>query len=308
STASAFWQAYLHRNFPRPWQLLCEQGPDESMRRVDMKVIYYNSEEGNLSPVLLVEVKRKKGSMSEVQDQGLDAAEKAIDSLNLTGMFVITTIGLNYRVWYVSREDTQLQPLHGSIEKARWGYLHVAQQAGILNLEESIQLIKHETPMRQAGVVPSQRMELENLLQAEASRVPEGYSVEQAGLAEDAQGSGPAYYPPATYYQQSPEETETQGPDPMDVEAAAESSGEDDEPSQVDNSKGKKHRNEKPIVNVKVKKIPHKTRKDEYEFRDVKNNKTSTARRDWKEKQEGGVTYFEYKGKNHRYRCEKLPR
>lgn len=290
STASAFWQTYLHRSFPRPWQLLCEQGPDESMRRVDMKVIYYNSESGNLSPVLLVEVKRKKGSMSEVQDQGLDAAVKAIDSLNLTGMFVITAIGLKYRAWYVSRQDQELQPLHGSIEKATWEYLHVTQQSGILNLEETIRLIKGEPPMRQARVVPSQHTELENLLQAEESCAPEGYSVNQAGLAEDIQGGETTYYHPTTYYQQPPEETETQGSAPRGVEEEAEST------------------KEKRIVNVKVKLKTHRFGENEYEFRDIYNNKRTTKRRDWKEKREGNITYFEYKGKTYRYRCEELPR
>ncbi|KAF6525982.1 hypothetical protein HZS61_009026 [Fusarium oxysporum f. sp. conglutinans] len=233
TTASAFWQAYLQRNFPRPWLVLCEQGPDGSLRRVDMKVIYYNSHGRNFSPVLLVEVKRKKGSMHEVEEQGLDAALKAINSQNLTGM-----------------EERELQPLHGSIEKASWEYLHVKQQAGVLNLEETIRLIKGEMPMRQAGVVPSQHIELENILRAEASHIQEGYSVEQAGSARDDQGNEAPCYPSTTYYEQPSEQTDAQWSDPMDVEARAESSGEDDEPSQAEDSKGKKPRKERTIVNL----------------------------------------------------------
>ncbi|KAL3587703.1 hypothetical protein FPOAC2_13601 [Fusarium poae] len=137
ATASAFWQAYLNRNFPRPWQLLCEQGPDDTRRRVDMKVIFYNDENRTLSPILLIEVKRKKGSRTEVEEQGLDAADKAIDNYNLTGMYVITAIGLTYRAWYVNRQDRELEPLHGS-QDARWEYLHVGHQHGISNLEATI--------------------------------------------------------------------------------------------------------------------------------------------------------------------------
>ncbi|EXL39116.1 hypothetical protein FOCG_18269 [Fusarium oxysporum f. sp. radicis-lycopersici 26381] len=306
TTASAFWQAYLQRNFPRPWLVLCEQGPDGSLRRVDMKVIYYNSHGRNFSPVLLVEVKRKKGSMHEVEEQGLDAALKAINSQNLTGMYVITAIGLRYRAWYLSREERELQPLHGSIEKASWEYLHVKQQAGVLNLEETIRLIKGEMPMRQAGVVPSQHIELENILRAEASHIQEGYSVEQAGSARDDQGNEAPCYPSTTYYEQPSEQTDAQWSDPMDVEARAESSGEDDEPSQAEDSKGKKPRKERTIVNVRVTLIPHKLRKDECEFRDTKKIKQTTLRSDWKEKHDGSKTYFEFKGKNHRYRCEKF--
>ncbi|KAI7771130.1 hypothetical protein LZL87_014203 [Fusarium oxysporum] len=266
-----------------------------------------SSHGGNFSPVLLAEVKRKKGSMREVEEQGLDAALKAINSQNLTGMYVITAVGLKYRAWYLSRAERELQPLHGSI-KASWEYLHVKQQAGILNLAETIRLIKGEMPMRQAGVVPSQHIQLGHILQAEASHIPEGYSVEQAGLAEDGQGNEATYYPSTTYYEQPSEETDAQWPDPMDVEAGAESSGEDDEPSQAEDSKGKKPRKEKPIVNVRVTLIPHRTRKDECEFRDAKNTKQTTLRSDWKEKHDGRKTYFEFKGKSHRYRCEKIER
>ncbi|KAF5638943.1 hypothetical protein F25303_7517 [Fusarium sp. NRRL 25303] len=296
STASAFWQAYLQRSFPRPWLVLCEQGPDGSLRRVDMKVIYYNSHNRNFSPVLLVEVKRKKGSMHEVEEQGLDAALKAINSQNSTGMYVITAIGLKYRAWYLSSGDRELQPLHGSIERASWEYLHVKQQAGVLNLEETIRLIKGEMPMQQAGVVPSQHIELENILRAEASHIQEGYSVQQAGLARDGQGYGVPCYPSTTYHEQpSEQQTDAQWPGPMDVEAKAESSGEEDELSQAEDSKGKKPRKERTIVNVRVTLIPHSFRKDQCEFRDTKNIKQATLRSDWKEKHDGSKTYFEYK-------------
>ncbi|KAF5017625.1 hypothetical protein F66182_10425 [Fusarium sp. NRRL 66182] len=259
TTASAFWQAYLQRNFPRPWLVLCEQGPDGSLRRVDMKVIYYNSHGRNFSPVLLVEVKRKKGSMHEAEEQGLDAALKAINSQNLTGMYVITAIGLKYRAWYLSREERELQPLHGSIEKASW----------------------------EQRCLPSQHVELENILRAEASHIQEGYSVEQAGLARDEQRNEAPCYPSMTYYEQPSEQTDARWSDRMDVEARAESSGEDDEPSQAEDSKGKRPRKERTIVNVRVTLIPYRIRKDECEFRDTNNIKQTTLRSDWKEKHDG---------------------
>ncbi|KAG5787942.1 hypothetical protein H9Q69_012992 [Fusarium xylarioides] len=244
--------------------------------------------------------------MQEVEEQGLDAALKAIISRNLTGMYVITAIGLKYRAWYLSRGDRELQPLHGSIEKASWEYLHVKQRAGVLNLEETIRLIKGEMPMQQAGVVPSQHIELENILRAEASHIQEGYSVQQAGLAEDGQGNEAPCYPSTTYYGQPSEQTDTQWPDPMDVEARADSSGEDDEPSQAKDSKGKKPRKERRIVNVRVTLISHRLRKDQCVFWDTKNTKQTTLRSDWKEKHDGSRTYFEFKGNSHRYRCEKF--
>ncbi|KAJ9413618.1 hypothetical protein QL093DRAFT_1107882 [Fusarium oxysporum] len=323
STASAFWQTYLHRSFPQPWQLLCEQAPDDSRRRVDMKVLFHNEENRNLSPILLVEVKRKKGSMTDVEEQGLDAAEKAIDSLNLTGIYVLTAIGLTYRVWYVDRQRQELNPLHGSTERAKWEYLYVTHEDGITNLEVSIQLIKGEQPMRHAGVVPSQRIELQHMLQAGISRDPEEYSTGQAESAPVAQDNEMAYW--QAYYQQQgfqqapragpstgmsyqapSEEAENQAPVPMEVEEEVDSSVEDDGYSQIEEPKGKEPMKGRQIIEVKkvklVKKFGYK--KDECVFRDVNNNKKTTLRHEWKEKDKGA--YFEYKTRDYRYRCRKF--
>ncbi|KAF5017291.1 hypothetical protein F66182_10789 [Fusarium sp. NRRL 66182] len=320
ATASAFWQAYLHRNFPRPWQLLCEQGPDDTMRRVDMKVILYNQDNHTLAPILWIEVKRKKGSRKEAEEQGLDAADKAIDKYNLTGVYVFTAIGLTYRAWYVNRQYRELEPLHGS-EDARWEYLHVAHQHGILNLESTIQLIKGEQPYQQAPVVPSQQTQLAEMLQAQGYLDPGEssagfeYSMGQAAKSSETeyQGGDATHYQQTQFvqavwaghgggmsYQEPLSMTETQE---GDEEATVDSNVEDDEPSQSD-IKGKQKRKERKMKKVKVQLERHILGKDKCVFWDANGKKRTTLRSEWKEKREGGNVYFEFKGKSCIYRCK----
>lgn len=142
--ASAVWQAVFSRKFPRPWQLLCEQAPtDDSRRRVDMRIIRYDSGTYTISPVLWVEVKRKGGGLPKGNDgleaQGLDAAVQKISAYNLASMYVITAWGLRFRAWIVGRNASVLEPSFGSPHRDnRDDYLDMRSQTAFLNLNKRL--------------------------------------------------------------------------------------------------------------------------------------------------------------------------
>jgi hypothetical protein len=112
-----------------------------------------------MSSLLFVEVKRKGVGLSNVEEQALNAAQRAISDSNLLGVYTITAWGLKYRAWYVSAENPQrLEPVHGSSARNnKQEYLSIVSDEGYEEMLKTIDLIKTNQPLRQAPVVPTQQ-------------------------------------------------------------------------------------------------------------------------------------------------------
>lgn len=303
--ASAAVQAVLYARFPRPWQLLCEQAPDDSRRRADMSVIRLSENQETLEPVMYVEVKRRGGSLREVEIQGKDAGARAIADGPLTGIYIMTIWGLKFRVWFMSCHDSALQPLFGSHKEAsKEEYTDLTSYQGALELQSSISMIQGDTPLRVAPMVPSQPWVDWGQSQPnwDQPQIPTHGTYVQYPVEPDP-GSSSAGVDATSTSKHVPIETygttDELGSEESDVEDDIEPSG--------GKGKGKEKKKEKERREVKVKRVSGL--KTKYEFTDAKGKTITTTKGDWVEKKsDGGRPIFEYRGKRHIYRywCKSL--
>ncbi|KAH7129631.1 hypothetical protein B0J13DRAFT_140058 [Dactylonectria estremocensis] len=160
--SSAFWQVLLQQAFYMPgvYAVTTESPPDKSLRRVDLVVKRYDENHDTLSALLWVEFKRHTGSVKEVEQQALDAAKRCIQKDNLMWIWAMTTVGVSFRMWFISRDNLQLEPMHGTATKAdKSQYINADSDEAIV-FPEAVRRIKEGIPLRVAPVVPSQSLDL----------------------------------------------------------------------------------------------------------------------------------------------------
>ncbi|KAJ9129989.1 hypothetical protein NKR23_g12392 [Pleurostoma richardsiae] len=159
--SSSFWQVILQRTF---WEdhfiVICEQPPDNSLRRVDIVVRFYNEDDDTLLSIIFHEAKGPNGNAKEVEEQAYGAATLAIARDRLTGVYAITTIGTRFRAWYLGPGDQALKALYGLDEgQTRRRYVDIGSEEGH-EFHKAVDLIKANPPQRLAPVVPSQSLSL----------------------------------------------------------------------------------------------------------------------------------------------------
>jgi hypothetical protein len=265
--SSRFWQAWLQRAFNDPdiYNLSCEISPDGSLRRVDMVVERYDAHHHTLSAVLWVEAKRPTGSVRQVEGQALDAAMRCIKRDGLEFVYVMTTVGLSFRAWKVYDEVPALQPEHGTpVEADRMQYINAdSDEARVLS--HFVTQVKSYPPLRRAPVLPSQSLSQEEYevyagVQEGYIGGQGGYPSGQQGYAGEADGQGSAS---GMVYQNDQAEASTSW------EYGQASTG-----------------NSEEYVKVQVERVAHLTRPNEYFYKDVKGQKRTTTKNDWK-----GISY-----------------
>ncbi|UPK90733.1 hypothetical protein LCI18_001668 [Fusarium solani-melongenae] len=269
-TTSGAWQAVLSARLPRPWQLICEQAPDDSRRRVDMSVIRLSANEETLEPVMYIEVKRSGGSLKEVELQGKNAGTRAIAEGSLTGIFIMT-------IW-------DLQPLFGSPKEAnKEEYTDLRSYQDALQLQYSISMIQRETPLRVAPMLPSQP-------QMNWEQPPPDWGLPQ--MPDDTYIEYPVEPDPGSS-SAGADATSSSKHVAIDTDGATdelggEESGVEDgiEPS-GGKGKGKQKKSEKGRREIKVKRVGGLRTK--YEFTDAKGKTMTTTKGDWVEKKSDGV-------------------
>ena len=269
---SAFWQAYFQRAFPETdtYSVTAESSPDGSRRRVDMVVKKYDRDHHTFAALLWIECKRPTGSVQEVETQALDAALRCIAADSLLWIYAITTIGVSFRTWLVDRDTTALQPLHGTAVLADRRQYVGADTDGAYELTKTINLVKAQTPLRHAPVVPSQ-------------------SVEDYPMNSEQQGSSSSYWgaqagPSSSYAQ---------------PELSSSYAGVQPEPSS--SYAGAQPGSSSSNVEVNVTKISHTFRPDEYIFTDSRNHRKSTIKDDWQQIQYNGEWVWAFYGRRTTY-------
>ncbi|RKL37954.1 hypothetical protein BFJ72_g7414 [Fusarium proliferatum] len=267
--SSRFWQVWLQRTFHEDaYWVLCEMPPDQSLRRVDAVVERYDASHDTVSAMLWIEFKRPSGSVREVESQALDAAGRCIRTNDLESVYVMTTVGVSFRVWSVYGSDlSSLVPFHGGpADASRSQYVNAdSYEAEVLS--RFVETVKAYPPLRRAPVVPSQSLLLASHQQTEYSQVDySGYPAVQQGYgsvatqAGYASGSQSEAGPSTSYYgQYSTPATGGYG--------QATSAGDQ-------------------FIKVQVSRVGHFGRSTEYFFNDINGNQKRTTKDDWRE-----VTY-----------------
>ena len=276
--SSAFWQAWMQRAFFETdiYSVTSESSPDGSLRRVDLVVKRYDSFHHTLSALLWVEMKRPTGNIGQVERQALDAALRCLKKDGLIWIYVMTTIGVSFRAWFVERDRPELQPLNGNAAIADWGqYIDIDTDNAIV-LNNVVNLVKSQTPLRQAPVIPSQPLE--------------HYAEEKGKMRQEDIQLLPSMV--GRVSEQSMQETyKNDQVEPTPNQQSAQAG------TQIGS---------RDYTEVRVDKVPHLTRHDEYIFKDGKGHKKSTARGDWERTTYEGETIWTFQGKKTIYFTRKL--
>ncbi|KAK1585889.1 uncharacterized protein LY79DRAFT_557526, partial [Colletotrichum navitas] len=133
-----------------------EQSVDRDRYRVDLFVQGLDFNNDTLYPILVGEGKGGGKSANEVETQVLRRAREAIVGHGLQGIFAFTWLGEDFRVWNVSAEDRELEPLDSDYPRgSRQAYIPLDSPEGdcIVSLTG---FMKENRPLRAATVVPSQ--------------------------------------------------------------------------------------------------------------------------------------------------------
>ncbi len=75
----------------------------------------------------------------------------------LRAVYVLTTIGTSFRVWYQSPDEDSLSKLHGPRPGTLHGYID-ANSDPTGELQKWVQMAKEDPPLVEAPVVPSQAL------------------------------------------------------------------------------------------------------------------------------------------------------
>lgn len=180
---SAFWQVWLQRSFFETdvySVTVDESSPDSPLRGVDIVVKRYNHAHDTIPAMLWVECEGPSGSIAEAERQALDAASRCMVANNLLWIYAMTTVGVSFRSWVVSRGRGELEPLHGAaVAGDRTQYIDADSEAAWV-FERTVSSVKSNPPLRYAPVLPSQS--LSNAADDSAG-----------GLEDQAQGSPAAH-------------------------------------------------------------------------------------------------------------------
>ncbi|RSL56368.1 hypothetical protein CEP51_014404 [Fusarium floridanum] len=285
-----FWSLWLqYEGFPeRDWLVTTEQPPDgsESLRRVDIVIDKYDPNEDTLSSVVWVEAKKPGGDYNTVYLQGLDAGQRAIDYDGLYGVYVVTTVGTAFCMWYLKAGRKQLTPLNGP------GYIDADSEESHVMIE-GIAAIKGSPPFRVAPTIPSQPLPA-----LDAQETPDHgawvgtdmVSDQQIWAGQDDNGQGMRDEQGQSYGQLPQEEGHDQQEPDLGPSGAGSSGG--STPST------KYHR---------VQVVKKGFLGSDYCFQDHRGKERKTKKSDWGKGKYKGQRVWVYKGGHNHYYTNELP-
>lgn len=252
---------------PGVYAVTTESSPDGSLRRVDLVVKRYDENNDTLSALLWVEFKRPNGNVKEVEEQALDAAKRCILKDNLLWIWAMTTVGVSFRMWFISRDALRLQPMHRTdVEADKSQYINAdSYEAAIF--PEAVRLIKEGIPLRVPTIVPSQSLKLLTAGNDGQGAFQYGYNSNY-----DMVEAGPSHVSGNYDYDMT-----TAGPSYVGDDSNDRSSG--------------------WYVEVTVEKIKHTFSADEFVFRDAKGKEKTTKKEDWESGRYEGAKVWMFRGK-----------
>ncbi len=299
--SSAFWQAWLQRAFFETdlYSVTSESSPDGSRRRVDHLVLRYDPEHHTFSAMLWVECKRSSGSVREVEEQALDAALRCITRDGLLWIYAMTTVGASFRTWFVEKGLDQLQPLHGTSAKADKKQYINADSDDAWVLERTIHLVKTQIPLKEAPVIPSQPLPTSYIggEHGEGSSQGLAYQGEYAQRSTQGETSQGEFQPPPS---SAPLE---EGGDAEGSAGLEEYQAEDYQPeeSTVMETEQTGTQGSGGYMEVRVERIKHTFKPDEYAFKDAKGHKKAVGKDHWERATYNGERVWVFRGKRTTY-------
>ncbi|KAI1207662.1 uncharacterized protein F4807DRAFT_434087 [Annulohypoxylon truncatum] len=293
----------------------CEQPPDDTRRRMDIKIERMDPDQHTMITTRVGEVKRGKGSVRVVEDQALDAAKKTIRHEGLLGTYAVTIVGVYFRGWLVDRLRKKLEPLCGPDDTAdKSNYSPIIVWDWVLGRfrwhdvwVSEADLIKSEFPRLQAPpTLPSQALDQNamSIQYPQSSTVPSPGGGYTYGLPDEMDmGDYEAGTSMAEGYANPGQQQ-----DAMDIQDDTMVQTEAEFPEQSTGPPANRSGNRwngKAMKEVKVKRITHLLQGDEFEFENRKGTTTRVPLRDWHEHQIDGHSVKAYETDSTFYWCRK---
>ncbi|EFY84967.1 hypothetical protein J3459_016531 [Metarhizium acridum] len=134
----ALWQNLLHERFPNPevHSVVCDIPPADRPARDAVVVSRYDAVRNTMTPLLWVECRVRGGTVEALERQAVESAKSCLERSGLPSLFVLTVVGVSFRVWLYEEDAEQLTSLYGSSNVANSGqYIDVdADKADLLML------------------------------------------------------------------------------------------------------------------------------------------------------------------------------
>jgi len=327
----ALMEVILYRNifFEEYFAVTSEQPPSpDSSKRCDLVINYLEEGSGKIRTFCFAECKRAKKSqpfsLVALEEQATDYCKTYVDYESAPFVYAATMAGAHIRLWKYMQGDDNLTPFWGNNKEGDWKqYKDVGVDEDSRLIEDSFIKMKAWTPTPHTGQTSSDysshqpaipdysssnnQYVMSGTYSAQATsglssggyNVPFTYAFQSAAPSSSSQnqwdgasGSGAGKEPEVHEGTggDAPVSSAWQDPNDMDVdERTADDGG-------------------SAYLVVRVTRVPHITRPDEFVFRDVRGHNRSTAKFDWTKTTYDGKTAWLYKGRKQMYvTYDKIP-
>jgi hypothetical protein len=327
----ALMEVILYRNIftEEHFAVTSEQPPSpDSSKRCDLVVNYLEEGSDNIRTFCFAECKRAKKSqpfsLKALEEQATDYCKAYVDYEDAPFVYAATMAGAHVRLWKYMQGDSGLTPFWGDNNEGDWQqYKDIGNDEDSRLVEDSFNNMKGWTPTPHAGQTSSDYSSRQPAIpdysnsnyryatsgtnpaqptsgfSSGGSNVPFAYASQSAAPNSSSQyqwsgASGSAAGKESEVYEgrggDAPDPSAWQDPDDMDVDQGT---GDD--------------RGSAYLV-VRVTRVPHMTRSDEFLFKDVRGHNRSTTKSDWTKTKYGGKTAWLYEGKKQKYvTYDKIP-
>jgi hypothetical protein len=143
--SSAFWQAYLQRAFHETdtYSVTATVSPDGLRGNADIMVTKYDDmDDITFTNVVWIDCNRPTESFVDMETRALGVASRYVEGECLSWIYVVTTIGVEFRVWILYAGNDVLDPLEGpGVRGNRESYVD-ANSMDAYDLTNTIAMVK----------------------------------------------------------------------------------------------------------------------------------------------------------------------
>lgn len=271
----------------------------ESDKKCDIVVRYLEQGTQKIRVLCFAECKRTRTSqpfsLKALETQAKDYSTLYLDSeAEMAYVYVSTMAGAHVRLWTINRGEAELVPFWGSSSPGNWNeYKDVGDDTAGQEIEYWFGQMKQFPPTPHASQSAHTYGTSSTINMSSQASAP-GYQASSSGY----QAFSSDYQAPASDYQTgSPSQSRESIMTGVDMGEQLGEQSDEDEDNQIEGSVKAQEAAEYYVV--KVNRITHTFRSDEFVFKDKRGKLRSTTQNDWKKITYNGRSAW----KHHKYVC-----
>ncbi|RFU26295.1 hypothetical protein B7463_g10056, partial [Scytalidium lignicola] len=317
----ALMEVVLYKNiFTEDYSAATSEQPAslESQRHCEIVIKYLENESESIRTLCFAECKRTRKSqafsLKALEEQAADYCKLYVEYERVPFVYAATMAGAHVRLWKYMLGDERLTPLWGENHEGDWQeYKDIGNEEDGQLVEESFNQMKAWTPTPHAGQTISSYTSYQpaNSSSYSTSSNPVGYTASYNNPAETSSRYAPSYNAqtdpqggyaaPSTYEGADPTEASSSYTQNQYGDALGDSSAWNDTGNMGGLQEGTGGGRESDYMVVKVTRVPHMTRLDEFTFRDRRGHRRTTTKLDWTKTTYGGKDAWLYQGHSLNY-------